>query len=79
MQDNDGRIRWKCRRGMLELDVILERFFDSCYSDLNEQQRTMFDKLLDESDAQLYRWFLNYETPEDKEVADMVKWVASFR
>ena len=27
-----GRLRWRCRRGMLELDLVLERFLGENYT-----------------------------------------------
>ena len=40
------RLRWQCRRGMLELDLLLNRFLESAYADLSVQQRTDFVRLL---------------------------------
>ncbi|MFZ1712954.1 MAG: succinate dehydrogenase assembly factor 2, partial [Nitrosomonas sp.] len=33
-----NRIRWRCRRGMLELDIVLQRFLDNQYARLSESQ-----------------------------------------
>ncbi len=67
-----GRIRWKCRRGMLELDMMLLPFFDQHYSELNEAQQKTFDDLLDEKDPVLYLWLLGHDQPEDAELAAIV-------
>ena len=48
------RLRWRCRRGLLELDIVLGRFVEQCYATLDEEQRAAFDALLDESDTQLW-------------------------
>ncbi|HEU0186406.1 MAG TPA: succinate dehydrogenase assembly factor 2 [Gallionellaceae bacterium] len=47
------RLRWRCRRGMLELDIVLERFV-SRYAELDEQQKMAFDELLDLPDTTLW-------------------------
>ena len=35
-----ARLRWKCRRGMLELDLLLRDFLDSGYQDLDDAAAT---------------------------------------
>lgn len=68
-----SRMRWKCRRGMLELDFLLEKFINEKYLTLTEQQRLDFERLLEEQDPTLLRWFMEQETPEDTELLAMVK------
>jgi antitoxin CptB len=48
-----SRIRWRCRRGLLELDIVLGRFIEH-YTKLNEQQKIVFDTLLDMPDTKLW-------------------------
>ncbi|MDH2915840.1 MAG: succinate dehydrogenase assembly factor 2 [Gallionella sp.] len=48
------RLRWRCRRGLLELDIVLGRFVEHRYATLNEQQRVSFDELLDLGDNDLW-------------------------
>lgn len=48
------RARWRCRRGMLELDIVLLRFLDRYYSQLNNQQLEQFEHLLDLPDNDLW-------------------------
>jgi len=67
-----GRLRWKCRRGMLELDKILLSFLDQYYIDLSVTQKALFQRLLAEQDALLYSWFIKKNVPEDTEIASMV-------
>lgn len=55
---SDHEIRWRCRRGMLELDVLLSRFFDQHYQDLSQEQKQLFLKLLSEEDQDLFRWLV---------------------
>lgn len=72
MDDKLNRLRWKCRRGMLELDLILLKFVEEHYQTLTPTQQQMFDRLLDEQDPQLYEWFLGKGVPKDKELATIV-------
>jgi antitoxin CptB len=48
------RIRWRCRRGLLELDIVLGRFAERHYAGLDEAQRAAFDALLDMPDNALW-------------------------
>jgi antitoxin CptB len=47
------RIRWRCRRGLLELDIVLGRFI-AHYASLDTQQKIVFDILLDLPDTSLW-------------------------
>lgn len=57
------KIRWQCRRGMLELDIILLGFFDQYFATLAPSEQQQFIKLLEQADSSLYAWFLGYEAP----------------
>ena len=48
------RVRWRCRRGLLELDIILKRFVDIYYAKLDETEIQQFETLLDLSDNDLW-------------------------
>ena len=48
------RIRWRCRRGMLELDIVLQGFVDKHYMQLNKTELQQFDTLLDLPDNDLW-------------------------
>ena len=72
----ERRLRWRCRRGLLELDIVLGRFIENRYPQLNEQQRIVFDELLDMADNDL--WSLvtgNKELKQEyqREVLDWLK------
>lgn len=48
------RIRWRARRGLLELDIVLARFIDAHYPQLNETEKQVFEALLDMPDNPLW-------------------------
>lgn len=50
-----NRLRWRCRRGMLELDLVLARFLEENYPALTARQRRDFERLLDLPDQELWR------------------------
>ncbi len=50
------RVRWLCRRGMKELDVLLARFVSAEYESLSDDEHAELLALLDREDPDL--WYL---------------------
>lgn len=48
------RVRWRARRGLLELDIVLARFIETHYVNLTEMERAAFETLLDMPDTCLW-------------------------
>jgi len=48
------RVRWRARRGLLELDIVLGRFIDNCYNQLDEAEQLAFEAMLDIPDNLLW-------------------------
>jgi antitoxin CptB len=71
--DNKPRLRWACRRGMLELDVLLLPFVDEAYDDLTEENKVIFERLLVCQDPELFAWFMGHEKCEDSELNSLVQ------
>ena len=67
-----GRLRWQCRRGMKELDVLLERWLASRYGGADAGRRRAFHRLLSATDPQLVAWLYRRERPEDPDVEALV-------
>ena len=51
--DEKAKIRWACRRGMLELDILLIQFFDHQFEQLSFSEQQQFKKFLSIEDPQL--------------------------
>jgi antitoxin CptB len=51
---NKERIRWRSRRGLLELDIVLGRFIEAHYEQLDEAEMQAFEELLDMPDNPLW-------------------------
>lgn len=66
------RLAWSCRRGMLELDVILSNFLHEEYERLNNDQRQAFTELLQYPDPELFAFFLGDTLPSQFSHADIV-------
>ena len=73
-----NRMRWASRRGMLELDLVLEPFVVERYRALDEADRLRFQQLLRCEDQDLFAWFLRRERPDDEELRAIVSKVLEF-
>ncbi|GHD12598.1 hypothetical protein GCM10007052_13790 [Halioglobus japonicus] len=73
-----NRMRWAARRGMLELDLVLEPFVQARYADLNDVDRERFQQLMLCEDQDLFAWFLQRQKPEDPEHAAIVQQILNF-
>ncbi|MES9861422.1 MAG: succinate dehydrogenase assembly factor 2 [Candidatus Thiodiazotropha sp. LLP2] len=69
---NIDRLRWQCRRGMLELDVLLEAFLEQHYSELSPRMQRHFIQLLEFPDPVIHAWCIGDERPDDDEFAELV-------
>ena len=77
-----NRLRWQCRRGQLELDLILNGFLERRYADLSRAEQDTFARLLQLPDRTLLRWLVGSEDSHaerenqeifDAELTDLVK------
>jgi len=68
-----SRLRWQCRRGMLELDLLLNQFLDTAYADLTEPQRQDFVRLLRYQDQIIHDWLMGQAVPAEPALRDLVR------
>ncbi len=66
------RLRWQCRRGMLEVDLLLKRFLDAGFSSLDQAQKSAFADLLEYPDHVLVEWLMGRQRPSDERLAHVV-------
>ncbi len=75
LAQDETRLRWQCRRGMLELDLMLETFVEKRYADLPIKTKRAFHQLLKCQDQFLLDYLMGQDVPNDKDVADVAKQV----
>ena len=68
-----NRLAWQCRRGMRELDELLNGFMERRYADLGDEQLTAFTRLLEYPDSVLLECLMGRMVPADKDVAHIVQ------
>lgn len=64
---------WASRRGMLELDLILQPFVEQHYDNLSESDKSLFHGLLELEDQQLFLNLVRREEPVDTDIQRIVK------
>ncbi|MCU0972456.1 MAG: succinate dehydrogenase assembly factor 2 [Burkholderiales bacterium] len=70
------RLRWHCRRGMLELDLMLHRFVDRRLESLTPDELERFKELLDLQDNELWQLLSGRAEIQDqrlKSIAQMIR------
>jgi antitoxin CptB len=67
------RIRWQCRRGLLELDLLLTQFLDRHFETLSPANLVTFKRVLDYPDNYLLDLALGKLPPPDAETAALIK------
>lgn len=72
-QGRSNRLAWQCRRGMRELDELLNSFLLHGYSSLDEPARKTFGRLLEYPDTVLLELLMGRMAPADKDVACVVQ------
>ena len=75
--DSKSRLRWACRRGMLELDVLFRPFVDEAYDDLSDADKFIFQRLLAGEDPELFAWAMGHKKCGDPELAYMMDKIVS--
>ena len=58
-----GKLRWRCRRGMKELDVLLARYVDERFGGASSLEQAAFGRRLETQDTVLYAYCLGSERP----------------
>lgn len=68
-----ARLRWLCRRGMKELDVLLSRYLEGPYATEPASARAAFARLLEHQDPELYALLTGRMVTEDPQIAEVIE------
>ena len=72
-----NRLRWRCRRGLLELDLALQRFLEADLERLSTTERAALAELLDYPDNDLWDVLSGRKVCEDERLAPLVRRIRS--
>jgi antitoxin CptB len=73
MNDEYLDLEWKCRRGMLELDLLLLNFYQTQFPTLSEPEKKLFAQLLNEPDPDLAAWLFGYGVPDNPKYLRIIR------
>ena len=68
-----ARLKWRCRRGMRELDVLLERFLERQYSVASSEIQLAFARLLTLPDPEIFALIMGRQITENPELRDVIQ------
>lgn len=68
----DGRLRWRSRRGMLELELALAPFLEQRLATLSGEDRQRYARLLEQDDWDIFEWLQGRGVPADADLAAIV-------
>lgn len=72
-EERRARLRWRCRRGLRELDLLLAPFAERQLPVLAPDELDALDRLLSSADQDLQSWLLGRERPTDDTLAKLVE------
>ncbi|MDH3915883.1 MAG: succinate dehydrogenase assembly factor 2 [Chromatiales bacterium] len=72
-----SKLRWRCRRGMRELDVVLLRFLDESYASLDEEDKVGFQQLLECQDPDILAYLTGRSIPSDGAIRNVIEGIRS--
>lgn len=67
------RYRWQCRRGLLEVDLVLNDYIERIFDAETEARQQLFGVLLARQDADLFEWFTRRSVPDDAQLREYVE------
>ena len=74
-----NRLRWQCRRGLLELDLVLERFLEKYCDRLQGERLSSFQTLLTYTDSELWELIRARTECRDAAFTEVVQWMRDCR
>ncbi|CAD7840456.1 MAG: hypothetical protein [Olavius algarvensis Gamma 3 endosymbiont] len=66
------RLRWLCRRGMKELDVVMSGYLERHYASAAREHQVLFRELLELPDPELYGMLLGRSEIDDSELECLI-------
>ena len=73
MEARVARLRWRCRRGMRELDALLLAFVDRAAAGFTEADMSAFEAVLELPDPVLHSYLLGRSDPGDAHISALIE------
>ena len=79
MEGERSRLLWRCRRGIREMDIVLQEFLNQSYDTLNDADKYSFAQLLDEADLDILNWIMGKDEPENDGIKNIITLIRQSR
>jgi len=67
-----AQLRWRCRRGMRELDVLLIHFFEASFDGLGDAEKQAFRAILELPDPELQAYLIAGHASDDPQLESLL-------
>lgn len=67
------KLKWRCRRGMRELDELLTAYADDCYDAAEPDEKAAFEALLSLPDPEIAAYLLKKQEPEKGAISNVIQ------
>ena len=74
-----SKLKWRCRRGMKELDLLLERFIERHREGLSTGRWPELESLLETEDDRLWDWLQDPSAPDACGYRELLEWIRNDR
>ena len=78
----DPSLRWRCRRGIREMDLLLQAFIDKYFDNLSAEEIAAFENLLEQPDLDIMDWITGKSDPPStaiKTIIDQINKATEFQ
>ncbi len=79
MEGERSRLLWRCRRGIREMDIVLQTFLNQSYDTLSDADKNSFAQLLDEADLDILNWIMGKGEPENEGIKNIITLIRQSR
>lgn len=73
MNQTVAKLKWRCRRGMRELDALLLAFVDGAAPGMTQAELARFEEILALPDPTLHAYLLGRSAPPDAATAELLE------
>lgn len=79
MEKERSRLLWRCRRGIREMDIVLQEFLNQSYDMLNDADKSSFSQLLNEADLDILNWIMEKDEPRNDGLKNIITLIRQSR
>ena len=79
LRQEENRIKWRCRQGSRELELVLIGFLQNNYSIMPRQEQVNLQQLLEHNNAELTEWLLYGADTYESDYSSLIEKIRKFQ